>query len=397
MKRKIALVGAFDRNNYGDILMPIIFDRYYKQKFPELFSLYDFEFYGLCDADMTKYGGYNTRPLSEIYSNKKIDYAIVVGGDTLPCRYGNMYIHLTNNSHKVKRYMFYDKFLRIIFERYSKIKLNCKHVKPWILNLEKFNIKTIYNTVGGLLTTRKLLFNRKKIINTLKNSTYLSVRDAGTKKCLDNINVKNNLYPDSVILLSKVITTDDYEKNVNLELKSTLNNYGKYFILQVSEAASKGLIDTISEQIEEMYKKNGLKCILLPIGRASGHSDQIPLKQIEKKVTTPIYIPDETNVFETAYIIKNSQFFCGTSLHGVITSISYGIPHMALTNKIGKLIRFMETWNTSPITFTSSKEIEKNYELLNSKKNLVEFTENKRKELIALAEKNFENIYESIK
>lgn len=397
MKRQIAIVGAFDRNNYGDILMPIVFKRYFEKKYKKIFSKYELKFYGLQDSKMAEYGGYDTNALSNIYNNNLIDYAIVIGGDTLPCRYGNMYIHLIDDPKKVKKYQFYDRYFRFIFEKYAKKKLNCLHVRPWILDLEKYNIKTIYNTIGGLLTKRKLLFHKREITDALKNSLYLSVRDNGTKKYLDDIEVKNKLYPDSVTILSEVINKKDFNDNVSNEIKKIVSKYKKYIVIQISEAASKNEIDNIASQIEEFYYKTGMKCILLPIGRASGHSDQIPLLKIIDKVNTPIYMPDSNNVFETAYIIKNSKLFCGTSLHGIITSISYCVPHMALTNKIGKLIRFINTWDTTPVVYTKSNEILKKYQSLMNIKNLKTRQKKKQKELIKLVKENFDNIYQIIK
>lgn len=396
MKREIALIGAFDRNNYGDILMPIVFTRYFEKKYPDLLKKYSFRYYGLKESNMEKYCGYSTEALSNIYANKQIDYAVVVGGDTLPCRYGNMYIHFIEDSKKEKRYQFYDRYFRPCFEKYAKKQLKGREIKPWILDLKEYNIKTIYNTVGGLLTNRKLLFHKNSIKETLNDSTYLSVRDTGTKKYLDKLGVKNELYPDSVIILSECITEDDFNKYVSENIKKTIEEYDNYFVLQISEAASKGEIDNTILEIEKIYNEAGMKCILLPIGRASGHNDQIPLEKIKNGVKTPVFLPNDNNIFETAYIIRNSKFFCGTSLHGIITSISYGIPHMALTNKIGKLIRFINTWNTTPVVYTESNDILNKYYELSNTKELDKYLKDKRNELIKLVEENFKRIYKSI-
>lgn len=397
MKHRIAIVGAFDRNNYGDILMPIIFTKYFNNKYKDIIYKYDFQYYALKKVNMKKYKGFNSKPLYEIYKEKNIDYVIVIGGDTLPCRYGNMYIHLINDSKMVKKYQFLDRYFRPFFEFYAKKKLRCLHIRPWILDLKEYNIKTLYNTIGGELTNRRMLFQKKKIKKALQNSEYISVRDKGTKRHLDKLKVKNTMYPDSVVLLSKCIKDDDYKVNVSSSIKSMVTLAKKYIVLQISEKASEGEINSIANQIETLYNKEKLNCILLPIGRASGHSDQIPLKKIKELVKTPVFMPKSNNIYETAYIIKNSLFYCGTSLHGVITSVSYCIPHMALTNKVTKVTRFIETWNTSNITYTNSDEIYKNYIKLKSDKKLLQNLEINKKKLIKLCEENFRNIYNIIK
>ena len=105
------------------------------------------------------------------------------------------------------------------------------------------------------------------------------------------------------------------------------------------------------------------------------------------------YFFENINIYEIMYLIKNSKLFIGTSLHGLITSISYGIPHMAYTNKIEKQIKFLNTWKTTSIIYTDSDNmcqdinfIMKNYE--NEKKKV----EQQNKKMQSEVDKNFKGI-----
>lgn len=61
-------------------------------------------------------------------------------------------------------------------------------------------------------------------------------------------------------------------------------------------------------------------------------------------------IVDDLNVWEIMYLIIKSQAFYGTSLHGVITAMSFGVPHYCINKNISKLTSFLETWSVEPYT-----------------------------------------------
>ena len=66
----IALVSACDRNNYGDVLLPALLDRYINEKLPD--HAFDIKYYGLTEADLTSVGGAKVRPLAEISDDTDI-------------------------------------------------------------------------------------------------------------------------------------------------------------------------------------------------------------------------------------------------------------------------------------------------------------------------------------
>ena len=44
-------------------------------------------------------------------------------------------------------------------------------------------------------------------------------------------------------------------------------------------------------------------------------------------------------------IIRNASCYCGTSLHGLITSMSFSVPRVALLPTLRKQINYMDTWD----------------------------------------------------
>lgn len=53
----------------------------------------------------------------------------------------------------------------------------------------------------------------------------------------------------------------------------------------------------------------------------------------------------EGNIFYLMNIIHNASCYCGASLHGLITSMSFAVPRVALLPSLRKQINYMDTWD----------------------------------------------------
>ena len=233
-------------------------------------------------------------------------------------------------------------------------------------------------------------------ISLVKKFDYVSLRDKKSFDSIFKMNSKAKLYPDSVSYLSVVWPNSKLEKKVSKKIKNDLKNIGKYFVIQVKKNRGKYFWKDLTRQIEDIYYKLNLTCVLLPIGYAQGHEDQIILQKIKKQLSTKAILIEENSIFDTAFVISNSCAYIGTSLHGIITSISYSTPHMALTDTIVKQIDFLNTWKTTPIISTNVENLCFNLcKLLNENKTY-KVLENSRAEILKEAKNNFDNIYNLI-
>lgn len=378
---KIGLIGACDRNNFGDLLMPIIFENQYKYNNANRNDI-EFAYYGQAKSKMDYLKSKNTDALKDCYNNCDID--IIVGGEVLTSNYKLMYFNLQKNSLKILLLRCLNKIFPNFIEKLSRQRLEGKEHKPWILDKEKLNCKKlIYNTVGGHIDTKDL--------ENIKKVDYMSIRNNYDYQNIKEINKNVKLYPDSVISISKIIKDEEIFDNTEKDIKEFTKN--KYFIIQIDNRDSKGLIKKIGNQINRICNKYSIDCILLPIGYAQGHEDQKALKRILKYCNnSKVKMPRVTNIYETIYILKNAEVFIGTSLHGIIVSTSYEVPHIVLTDKIKKLLNYIDTWPSTPIKYTKAESIYENfvkiYQNEEVKNNLIQYKE----KLIELANENFENI-----
>ena len=390
---KIALVGAFDRNNYGDILMPIVLKKQIEQRVKSVNNI-QFDYYGLSYANMKYTGGYDTNPFYKLY-NQKYDVVIFVGGEVLTSKYTGMYLNLQSSKLRIFTYKVFRRLFYSMTENWCRKKLKMKSLKPWIVDKKELGCKRIiYNTVGGDVFFGVDKKDRSDIIECIKKIDYISLREKETYNVIKKINNNAKMYPDSVISLSKVISKNEITSNVSSIITEKVHLFKDYIVFQINKKQGKKNVGLIVKQLEKIVRNSNLKVILLPIGYAQGHEDNDILRRIYRRMDPKYcFIPDFNNIYETMYIISNSKLYVGTSLHGAITAITYGVPHIALTNNIKKLLDFLSTWNSTPIVSTSIGELSMNVEKILSNYevtcDIVKRANNRMNELVDI---NFDEI-----
>lgn len=348
---KIAIVGAFDRMNYGDLLFPLVLTKTILKRHGNTVNI---AYYGHRGADLTEFGGFLTKPMRMLFSPKELpggSAVIVAGGEVLAASWVDTLYYLLGRKpwwQRLANKLFGMQAESVLIRRY----LGCRNVFPYLFNKSDFSEKVaiIYNAVGGTnLQIRSEEF-RKSVASVLLGADYLAVRDQQSINILNNTRVKlPNLVmaPDSAAIISELFPVDLLEEIISSEavdIKSELNGCD-YLVFQIGINFSSGSEKVISEQINELINRTGFSVVLLPIGRASGHEDHKAMEKLIPLLCKPVIMPKFNTLFDTMWLIANSKVFIGSSLHGAITAISYGIPHLSLTKKDKKIPAFLETWD----------------------------------------------------
>ncbi len=342
----IAILGAFDRYNYGDLLYPMILKEY----LGKISDSYKPGFYGLIEADMKEYGTIESKPFGEFYNTIKKcsskNVIIICGGAVIGCRAGRLYsfLHPTpflNICSNFCKLLHLPNISDIIAARKLKITWGNYPFSPIKPNASSF---IVYSSVGDKY------FKEPELNERLKNADYISVRNFNLYSKLKEhipIQEKISLTADSASVISKIWPIDKLKKIVS---PKTVNFVKKlrngYLIFQAKNKGSRYL-SIISNQLEKIYKEKGLQIVMVPLGRAVKHEDDLLLKKLKKKIKVPVEMPRITNIYDIMYVIARSNLFIGTSLHGNITAMSYGVNHLGITN-VPKLDQYIKYWDVEP-------------------------------------------------
>ena len=336
-KKIIHFLSASDRINFGDLLFPIIF-----KKVAEIDNInIDFFNYGLIKSDLSYFGALPTLSFRKFQKNveKNNGSIIIGGGEIFFPKWKLLYSYINPHFKNLLK----NKYFRIIENKFtiSKWLLSNGNISfPFTPNFK--NSKIYYNAVGGTLSNN-INENEIKIINkNLLAAKYISVRDSETSNKLLDLNILSKVVPDSALIIS-----DIFPKSKLVDLTTIKPNIykKKYIFLQM--AINKGPLDINSfiKKIDNFCEKHKCNVISCPIGLASGHEDNIILKNISKKSNKIDYIQPK-NIYDIMILIASSMGYLGTSLHGLITAQSYNVVFAPLNKQVLKMSRYCSTWTS---------------------------------------------------
>ncbi len=325
--KHIYILSASDRYNYGDLLFPIIAKMELKDQ-----GNYIFHNISTTKSNLSKYGALPTYSYNKLYTtNTKNNILFIAGGEGLGANWSrlisfkNSLFYKIYNTKQLQKY--FEVLLRYIFS-------NKHNLLPFVPLDSKIQtkFKLVYNGLGG--ANFKNHYLKKEITKVLDSSLFISLRENKTYETISkDLGIKKALLsPDSAILMS------------NHFKKTIIQNKNNYIAFQIGKYKIGTELKKVKEQLEIISKKHKLPIHLVPIGNCPGHEDSEPLKWLinnlncESKYISPDRI--ETIMSE----IANSRIFIGTSLHGVITAMSFNIPYIAINPSIDKLKRYLESW-----------------------------------------------------
>jgi polysaccharide pyruvyl transferase WcaK-like protein len=326
----IRYISASERLNYGDLLFPIIFKKYFDEDF-------EFENYGLIESDNSSFGALKTksfRKLSREIQNE--DIFVVGGGEVFFSKWSKLVSFISP---------FYNFFYGWkVFKKIDEITNITSYImggkgsySPYI---PRFTMNTFYISVGGQFNKFIPPTYKNEIEKCLNNSKSLSVRDSRTFESLRNENVKSKLIPDSAILMSRIYDTNKLKSLTSFDAK----DFSFPFIyFQVSVDKGPEDLELFVKNLSKAANKHSLKVLCCPIGLAPGHDDHKILQKMSDLNPNWQYVHPK-NIYDIMYLISESKLYVGTSLHGAITAFAYGVPIIPLNKKLKKLDGFIDTW-----------------------------------------------------
>ncbi len=337
--KTLCVLGPFDRYNYGDLIFPLIIEYYFKEKYDAI------EYFGILDSDLSEFGGKKTLKSSEIFSRNNYDI-IVAGGQSYCAHWGYIASYLDRRLDFLRHLNNIPLVGMPILNFIGKKILNYKRDFPFtIYKLDYPNVnKIFYNSLGGISTD-----NSKAFLDKIRTVDYISLRDNlsynAAKKYYPNV----SLVPDSALLMSEVFPLSSLSKKYSESLVSFLDNNKRngYIVFQVNKHKGMRNLDLIVKKLKILSNKHSCKIALCVIGYAYGHEDQTVLKKIHNMMSNDTVLFDNNSIWDIMGLIANSKFYIGTSLHGVITAMSYKKPYIGL--EVEKLKDYITTWGVEPL------------------------------------------------
>jgi len=344
----IILYGAFDRHNYGDLLFPLIMERVIAQEFPNK----KISIAGLIDSDLSNFGAPKTISIQKALKGSKDNATIILaGGDVVACDWQSAYGYLL----PIMLFPIYDRvacrFFPKLTDAFISRMAGLTSSLPFNLNQNDAGVERniIYNSVGATGVSRIEGEIAQYLGGIMNEADFVSVRDQFSQEQLIRIGCKiPSLAPDSATVMSSYISVEELTEKSSINTLQMIENFkSRYLVFQISQGYAKGNEELFAKELSKIFKEKKLPIIFIAIGNAAGHNDSAGIDKVvsllEPDVMFETYL--EGNIFDLMNIIRNATCYAGTSLHGLITSMSFAVPRVALLPKLRKQINYMNTWD----------------------------------------------------
>jgi polysaccharide pyruvyl transferase WcaK-like protein len=349
---KVCQWGAFDVANYGDRLFPLIAREQLTARLPGL-ALTCYAPVGhakLPPGSPPLFplvpGGGPLHQQRREYFARHFDAIIIGGGDLL--RFDQTEPGYDSSEHE-RPLRPYDAFLDPLWEEDG--------IQPNIL----------WNAPGVTFPfepSRRLLVQR-----ACSFVRYAAVRDEISRDYLLEAGVEGpiHVFPDSGILLAELVRQRVDEEKVGrlLRRRGVEPDDRGLLCFQCAPGFLRKEEVSVAKSLARIADSRNLEVVLLPIGLCHGDLDALRLAQRAGGNRFTL-VEDVESPLEIGAVIGACDYFVGSSLHGNLSALSFGIPHIIINNPLrsAKLEGLVQLAHLEEFRITDWEDLESSFDRL---------------------------------
>jgi len=321
---KVGVSGTFDVDNFGDLLFPLIVDE----------KLSNFDCVAIsptsCDTSFS-----DAKSPHKISSSLNDFNALVIGG-------GNV-IRASNSTLDVY------KSNSIGHNAYSNIWLSS------CLSNATNNAPIIWNSPG---VAEELLPELNEYVKKcLSRTDYISVRDQQSKDLLLSIFDDDNIHvvPDSAWQISEIFSKDDLYSSFKDIVPNIESKEYCVFHLNNRYTNEKSILE-LSSYIEHICEHFQFEPILIAIGEC--HGDEVLINSVSDHLTIPYTkLVNLSSLKSVISLLAYSKAYFGSSMHGLITSASYGNSAICIADGKIKFDGIQDLFENKKVIYNSWEQV----------------------------------------
>ncbi len=334
------LFGAFDRHNFGDLLFPHLLTA--------LLPGRAFEFAGLASRDLRVCGGHRVAPLPA-----QPTQLIHAGGELLTCTAWQAAVMLLDPSAATEAIARYDADPDA-GAAWAARQLGTARTMPYVVGRDALapGGKLIFNAVGGVEWNALSSAQRDDVKAALRQADWLSVRDHVTQAALRAEGIKAPLCPDPAVMLADCFGETIRRQKEQGDAKAMRDAFPQgYLACQFSaDFADDASLDALARGLSGVAAATGLGLALFRAGAAPWHDDAALYEKLQRRLPTgTAQLFPSLHLWDICALIAASRGTVGSSLHGRIVALAYGLPRVSLVppqqgGRPDKRTAFAETW-----------------------------------------------------
>ena len=215
----------------------------------------------------------------------------------------------------------------------------------------------IFNAVGGVEWDCLSPAQRSEVKAALRQADWLSVRDHVTQAALRAEGIDAPLCPDPAVMVATCFGEVILEHQRQGAVKAMLDAFPQgYLACQFSaDFGDDASLDALAQGLSRGVAATGLGLALFRAGAAPWHDDPALLDALLRRLPpgTARLFPS-LHLWDICALIAASRGVVGSSLHGRIVALAYGLPRVSLMppqqgGRPDKRAAFAETWEPDAV------------------------------------------------
>jgi hypothetical protein len=357
VERSIILFGAFDRHNFGDLLLPHVTIA--------LLPGHRFICAGLASRDLRPQGGHEVRALAQLAAEwgGRPATLIHVGGEILTCSAWQAAVMLLPPELVADTVAYLESRPQERLE-WVRQRLGISALAPYTLSRTLFPgiERVVYNGVGGVELYRSEPALQAEVLANLRAADDVAVRDRLTLARLVSAGIGASLIPDPVVMVAELFGARIGRRSHEGEVERIRRAFAQGYVA-VQFSAEFGDDETLTEvarQLDQVVVTAGIGVALFRAGAAPWHDDLECLQRVATRMRTPsVKVFESLDIWDICALIAGSRAYCGSSLHGRIVAMAFALPrvnlhHSAFANDGAKQAAFAATWEDAGFPATAS-------------------------------------------
>jgi hypothetical protein len=326
MTAPIILFGAFDRHNFGDMLFPHIVASVLDQA--------GLVHAGLIDRDLRPWGGHRVHAISRLAAEWGDRPARVIhtGGEILTCTAYQAAVMLSTPEVAEGAIRAYDHDLERGFA-WAQAQLHLHQHAPYTVPRSLFRNPDVfvYNSVGGVELGTVPPTMQAEVIEKLRTASHVSVRDHATAHVLAASGVRASVAPDPVVMVEEYFGSRIRQHAQAGEVAALRDRFHRgYLACQFSaDFGDDATLAILARELQQVAAETDLALVFFRAGSAPWHDALEPYQRLANrldKVSSQLF--QSLNLWDICALIAHSRAFCGSSLHGRIVAMAFGIPRI---------------------------------------------------------------------
>lgn len=343
------LFGAFDRHNFGDMLLPHVLDR--------LLAGRPLRHAGLAERDLTPFGGHRVDTLARIAAQPGPPPAhlIHVGGEILCCEGWEAAVMLlppVPAAQAATKLGVHAEARRA----WARAQLGTDALAPYTAPPALFPASTaiLYHAIGGIDLDRREAGLRAEVLDKLRAAAGVSVRDARTRAILAANGIAARLVPDAAALVAALFGDAIRQRARRGEPARALAAFAHgYLAVQFSaDFGDDTTLDTLAAGLDRAARASGCGIVLFRAGAAPWHDDPRVYARLAQRLSAPPLLLRSLDIWDICAVIAHARAYAGSSLHGRIVAMAFGLPRLNLAfpgqaPAASKAAAFAECWESA--------------------------------------------------